>query len=160
VEVQAVGVGREGGITQVELLLDGAPIAKSQIFFIRPPSVDEPVYHQFNLDPPPVAGRHRLKVREVGNPALESEEVSFSVIAPGASISPPLLRLTTLEDGTLVLIIKDEEEASRATIEVSTDLVNWRPVGLAGPALRMPVATSASATRALPARYYRAISQP
>jgi hypothetical protein len=160
VEVQAVGVGREGGITHVELLLDGRVVAESQIVFIRPPSIDEPVYHQFNLDPPPVAGSHRLKVREVDNPARESEEVPFAVVAPGNITSPPLLRLTTLEDGTLVLMIKDEEETSRATIEVSTDLVHWQPVGLAGPALRMPVARSLSASRALSARYYRAISQP
>ncbi len=48
-EVVAVGVGRYGGITDVELLLDGKQISKSSIRFIRAPGADEPVTHSFSV---------------------------------------------------------------------------------------------------------------
>src|SRR5262245_20869182 len=49
IHVKAVGIGRFGGILDVELLADDRVAAESHIRFIRAPEPDEPVYHEFEL---------------------------------------------------------------------------------------------------------------
>ncbi|MBX3731095.1 MAG: hypothetical protein KF791_00725 [Verrucomicrobiae bacterium] len=90
IPVTAVGIGRFGGITDVQLLVDGLPVGESRMVFIRPPRVDEQVWHEFEvtLDP----GPHVLVVQDLVHPALVSDPVL--VVAGGlgeelAWITPP-----------------------------------------------------------------------
>lgn len=158
VVVEAMGVGRHGGITHVELLVDGVAAAESQIVFIRAPEVDEPVYHSFTLESAPPIGPHELSVREVGNPDLVSPVVPIHIVAPLQAVTEPLLRLTSLDDGTLMLVLTREEQGGTVRIEASTDLLSWAPVGTGWPALRIPVAKSAPEAAPSGPRFYRAVS--
>ncbi len=159
-DVQAVAKGRLGGITQVELLVDGAPVAESRITFIRAPSADEPVFHNFHVEPAPPVGNHRLTVREIGNPGLESRPVPITVVVPETALVAPSLRLTKIADGTLMLVVTSDELAGGVQIESSDDLVHWEPAGPASPALGVPVAVSTAAPARNGIRYYRAVSGP
>lgn len=155
--VEAMGVGRYGGITHVELVVDGQPVAESQITFIRAPEAEEPVYHSFEVGRSLDLGAHRLTVREVGNPAVESPVVTVEVVVFTAPPEPPLLRLTSLADGTLVLVLSAEERAADVRIEASSDLVTWREVSWGGTATRAPVAAGITPEPANGARFYRAV---
>jgi hypothetical protein len=80
VQVVAVGVGRFGGITDVELLLDGQRIAESHVAFLRPPEVDEPVEHVFEVRIP--LGDHGLLVRDLNDPNVVSPAVQIRSSLP------------------------------------------------------------------------------
>jgi len=73
--VVAVGVGRFGGITDVELLLDGRRIAESHLSFFRPPEADEKVAHVFEVKIP--RGDHLLIARDLAEKAVASPPVKL-----------------------------------------------------------------------------------
>ncbi|HAB17286.1 MAG TPA: Ig-like domain-containing protein [Verrucomicrobiota bacterium] len=78
IQVVALGVGRVGGITDVDLLLDGQKIAESKIVFIRPPEVDEPVSHTFVIAIP--EGEHELMARDQFDRTVVSPPVRIQSI--------------------------------------------------------------------------------
>ena len=78
-QVVAVGIGRVGGITEVELLLDGQQVAESHLHFFRPPGADEPVTHEFSITIP--VGEHKLVARDLTDPALSSPPVRITAQA-------------------------------------------------------------------------------
>ncbi len=92
--VIVVGIGRVGGITDVELLLDGQKVGESHLSFIRPPGADEPVTHEFSLRPP--VGDHELVARDLSDSTVISPVVHIHVIDPN-----PLATMTWVkpEDG-------------------------------------------------------------
>ncbi len=157
ITVDAVGIGRFGGITHVELFLDDAKAGESQITFIRAPSADEPVYHHFNLDPAPALGPHRLVVREFGNPKLASAEVPFDVVVTAPLAASPILRMTPLNDGTLMLVLSLIAPAARVQIEASSDLLQWEPLSPEWPARVAPVSKSMTVTPTGSTRFYRVL---
>lgn len=81
VQVVAIGVGRFGGITDVELLLDGQRIAESHLAFLRPPEADEAVEHVFEVRIP--LGDHELRVRDLNDPNVVSPAVQLRSSLPG-----------------------------------------------------------------------------
>lgn len=76
--IVAVGLGRFGGITDVELLLDGKRAAESHITFIRPPGADEPVTHEFSVTVP--IGAHELVVRDLTDSKVVSPTVHVKTL--------------------------------------------------------------------------------
>ena len=105
--VVAVGIGRVGGITDVELLLDGQKVAESHLSFFRPPGADEPVTHEFAVVIP--AGEHKLVARDLTDPALSSPTVKI-----------------TAQTGTAVVTIATSKSPAyeRSSASDVTDLVN------------------------------------
>ena len=84
-EVVAVGVGRYGGITDVELLLDGKQLSTSSIRFIRAPGADEAVTHVFSVRIP--AGSHVLTARDLKDETVVSAPVKvLSTVSPMPAI--------------------------------------------------------------------------
>ncbi len=92
--VVAVGVGRAGGILDVELLLDGARIAVSDLVFIRPPGIDEPVKHTFSVRIP--AGIHVLTARDLKDKSVISAPVK---VVSTASPTPATITWVKPVDG-------------------------------------------------------------
>lgn len=158
ISVEAVAVGRYGGITRLELLVDGSRAGVSEIVFIRAPEANEPVYHHFELEVTPPVGPHRLSVRDIDNPELESESVPISVVVTSQPAPAPLLRLTSLSDGVLMLVLAAEEQSTDVDIQVSSDLVHWESISISKPALRTPVAATSSLSAGPTTRFYRALS--
>lgn len=74
VAVVAIGVGREGGITDVQLLVDGKPAGESHLTFFRPPGVNEEVRHEFTIRLEP--GSHQLTVQDLNDATLISPPVT------------------------------------------------------------------------------------
>ncbi|MFO1460713.1 MAG: Ig-like domain-containing protein [Verrucomicrobiota bacterium] len=85
VSVTCVGVGREGGITDVALRVDGVSVAESHLSFFRPPGADEEVRHSFVIRLAP--GTHRLDVQDLKDPAIQSPPVTVVAVASGARIT-------------------------------------------------------------------------
>ncbi|MBL9172979.1 MAG: hypothetical protein JNL10_05550, partial [Verrucomicrobiales bacterium] len=85
VSVVCVGVGREGGITDVALRVDGVPVAESHLAFFRPPGADEEVRHSFEIRLTP--GTHRLEVQDLADPAVISPTVTVVATEAGARIT-------------------------------------------------------------------------
>ncbi len=154
-EVQAVATGPLGGITRTELLVDGEVRAESHLVFIRPPEAGEPVHHAFRLEKPLPAGSYRLQVRDADRPATVSETVMVHVVAPLSPAQPPLLRLGTLADGTLLLVVSGPELAADIVIQSSSDLLRWQTVGADAFALPVPQPTPAVPVGGM--RFYRAV---
>lgn len=91
--VEAVGIGRFGGITAVELVLDDQPVAESRLAFFRAPEADEPVQHLLQATGVGPA-KHTLVVREIGNPRLASAPVTVVVLDPAIATNTTLRILT------------------------------------------------------------------
>ena len=156
-EVQAVATGPFGGITHAELLLDGNVVAESRIFFIRAPDAGEPVQHEFRVDAALAVGAHRLQVRDASRPGYTSESVEVHVVAPVLPAEQPLLRLGSLADGTMLLVLSGTQAQGQVRIEASDDLLHWLDVGSDAVASAAPVARPARLAPAGATRFYRAI---
>ncbi len=85
VKVTAVGRGREGGITDALLLVDGQPAGESHIRFIRAPGADEEVVHAFSVRLP--EGPHELVVQDLADRTIKSAAVRVVAAGTGASLT-------------------------------------------------------------------------
>ncbi|MBN8247137.1 MAG: hypothetical protein J0L84_06800, partial [Verrucomicrobia bacterium] len=85
VPVTAVGVGRFGGITDVQMLVDGQPAGESRLVFLRPPEADEEVRHHFEVTFSP--GRHVLVVQDLTDPAVMSPPITVMAGDAAAGIA-------------------------------------------------------------------------
>lgn len=90
--ITAVGIGRVGGITDVELLLDGKQVAVSHIDFIRAPRADEAVEHVFKILIP--GGEHLLVARDLTDSRVASDGVKVRLLGTDTSamltwVKPP-----------------------------------------------------------------------
>ena len=83
--VVAVGVGREGGITDVALWVDGKSVAESHLVFFRPPRADEEVRHEFSIRLEP--GIHHLSVVDLADRSVVSPLVTVYAGTREAGIS-------------------------------------------------------------------------
>ncbi|MBN9689528.1 MAG: hypothetical protein J0M24_04755 [Verrucomicrobia bacterium] len=79
ITVLAQAVGREGGITDVGLSVDGKVVAESRLVFVRAPGADEVLDHSFRITLQP--GAHTLKVHDLTDPALASRPIQVEAIA-------------------------------------------------------------------------------
>ncbi len=159
-EVVAVGVGRYGGITDVELLLDGKQLSISNIRFIRAPGADEPVTHVFSVRIP--AGSHVLTARDLTDPGVVSAPVKVLSEAPKPTLTVTAPATVRADADTSVVavgvgraggILDVELLLDGARIAVS-DLVFIRPPGIDEPvkhtfSVRIPVGTHVLTARDL-----------
>lgn len=159
-KVLAVGVGRYGGITDVELLLDGKHLATSSIRFIRAPGADESVTHAFSVRIP--AGSHALTARDLTDPGIVSAPVKVlsEVLKPTLTLTAPAtvradanIQVVAVGVGRAGGILDVELLLDGARIAVS-DLVFIRPPGIDEPvkhtfSVRIPAGTHVLTARDL-----------
>ncbi|HTH50228.1 MAG TPA: Ig-like domain-containing protein [Candidatus Limnocylindria bacterium] len=116
-KVVAVGTGRVGGITDVELLMDGQKVAESHLTFFRPPGADEPVTHEFAIVIP--AGDHQLVARDLSDPAFSSPTVKITALTGATSVTIVTHKSPAFESGELA------DRTGSFTVSRSGDDLGW-----------------------------------
>jgi hypothetical protein len=158
-DIDVVGVGRYGGITDVALIVDGEKVDESHIAFVRAPEAYEPVSHSFTvagLEP----GTHRLEAVDLSDSTVIAPPMTIRVLEDNRA-ERATLRLNALADGTLLLVLDPGEDPARATFEIqsSTDLREWTVIGRSDEGALSPL-PRAPAPQSGSVRFLRAVRAP